>query len=316
MIGQEIARQLDKAKWEIYLYDDYSNPFCAKNDPIGTNVWPGPLSSAIDFLKPDVISHQAAVVGVGESMYAPFKYTRQNALFTAELIQAILDLNWEGRIIHASSMGIFGEQPHRAGEDYRHEPTSFYGLTKNFQEDAIMMLGKMRPGVWVNSLRYFSVYSSTFNPENPRTGILSIIVDQIMDGGPVVLYEDGNQTRDMIHVRDVAAIHNVLANGRNPRETINVCTGRSYTMSRIVEMVCQEFGYYKSVLFNGQHRMGDLYSSKGNNAALRSFYKEPMTPLWQGIREYRQFIEANRDKIKFGAVRRENEFIKNRGLVV
>lgn len=322
MIGQEIARQLDPKEWEVLLYDDFSNKFTPLEGYIGRNLFPGhTIHDAIELERPDVISHHAAAVGVGESMYNPLKYVEQNCLFTGELIQAIIDTGWKGRIIHASSMGIFGEQPEPADEFDEQFPSSFYGLTKKFQEDALNMLADTRGWIQVFSLRYFSVYSTTFNPENPFTGIVSIIVDQIMSGDGVELYDDGNQTRDMIHVAEVAEVHNRMISDVDFRKWrhpfLNVCTGVSLTMRDIAEMVCEEFGYTGIILFNGKKRVGDLYSSKGDNSRLMEFFPDMrFRSLKDSIRQYRNFIEANRDKITFGSVKRENENIAARGLVL
>lgn len=322
MIGQEIARQLDPNEWEVLLFDDLSNPYTPPEGYIGRNLCPGyTIHDAIELERPDVISHHAAAVGVGESMYKPLKYIEQNCLFTGELIQAIIDTKWKGKIIHASSMGIFGEQPEPADEWEDQWPISFYGLTKKFQEDALELLANNDKGISFVALRYFSVYSSTFNPENPFTGILSIIVDQILEGGHVELYDDGEQTRDLIHVSDVAKVHNLAMMPSlhwrwswNP--AINVCTGVSLTMRDIVSMVCEEFGYTGPVIFNGKKRAGDLYSSRGDNSRLMEIFPTmTFKSLKESIHEYRLFIEANRDKIQAGNVRRENANIAARGLV-
>lgn len=316
MIGQEIARQLDPKKWEVLLFDDFSNPFTPTEGYIGRNLSPGyTIHDVLEEEWPDVISHHAAAVGVGESMYNPLRYVEQNCLFTGELIQAIIDTSWKGELMHASSMGIFGEQMWPATESIDEFPKSFYGLTKKFQEHALWMMANNYPGIELCSLRYFSVYSSTFNPENPFTGLLSIIVDQILDGGPVELYGDGYQTRDLIHVRDVASIHNHILETGIRWESINVCTGESLSMREIATMICQEFGYTGEVIFNGKHRAGDILESQGGNALLLSEWPFKFISLKAGIREYREFIEANRDKIKAGSVKRENKNIADRGLV-
>lgn len=316
MIAQEIARQLDPNEWEILLYDDFSNRFTPMDGFIGRNVFTeGTIHEVIERERPDVISHHAAAVGVGESMYKPLKYVEQNCLFTAELIQAIIDTGWKGRIIHASSMGIFGEQFKPADEGEMEVPKSFYGLTKAFQEDALFMLKSSYPGIELSCLRYFSVYSPTFNPENPMTGILSIIADQILEGGPVELYDDGGQTRDMIHVKDVAKIHNRVLEANYTPPMLNVGTGRALRMGDIVRMVADEFGYKGEIRFNGKFRQGDIHYSQGDNRLLRQLFPMDFIPLEQGIHKYREFIEANRDKIKAGNVRRENQNIAARGLV-
>lgn len=316
MIGQEIARQLDPENWDILLYDDGSNVWSSREGYVGTEFF-GTMSleGILDMYQPDVISHQAAVVGVGESMYWPEKYIRQNAMFTGELIQAIIDTKWKGTILHASSMGIFGEQDEPAAEGTSEWPLSFYGLTKQFQENALVMLVNNYPGIVLCSLRYFSVYSSTFNPENPFTGILSVIVNQILDGGPVEMYGDGTQTRDLIHVRDVASIHNHILENGVEWESVNVCTGRSFTLEQIVNMVCWAMDYRGPVLFNEKQRAGDIHSSQGDASRLRSFYPNPLMGLEQGIKAYCDFVKANRDKFKAGSVKRENQNIQARGLV-
>ena len=295
MIGQEIAKTLDSSEWEVYLFDDFSNEYTPKSGFIGELV-DLPLYDLIKVINPDVISHHAAMVSVGRSMYSPSLFFRQNVQFSADLIQVLIDLKWQGRMILAGSMAV-------------HDVQSFYGLTKKTQVEMFTIWAKTY-GNPLTVLNYYSVYGTNSDPSNPYTGILSIIVNQILTRGKVELYDDGGQTRDMIHVSDVAKYHNIhLKCGLTG--TYEVKTGVTWPMYRIVSKIQEAMGTNVPVVFNGEKRAGDLYSTpKGLGTGVVSW--EPID-INQGIAMYVKWIKDNNIK-PLPTVEAENKLIKDKGL--
>ncbi len=326
MIGQEIIRQLLKKKnWLIVVFDNFSNEY-RRNEPLieHENVVYEKNSSLLQVIgayNPSVISHQASLVSVGESMANPERYLKNNIGITAELIQAMLDLKWKGLVIHASSMSVYEDLPLSVrNEDQNMWPTSFYGISKLTQEMMLELYSKIS-GNTVVLLRYFSVYDTKFNVNNTATGIFNIFANQYLSEGKIEFYGDGTATRDMIHVSDVAYMHNkaIQKKWAYPRHEINVGTGIATTMNEIVArlMDCMvENRARVPVFFNGKKRMGDIYHSKADIGRAKDEKIAPKTfvKLEDSIRKYGEFIKNGKFTIT-NKVSDANKELEKRGLV-
>ena len=189
------------------------------------------VSDALDGI--DSVIHLAAEVGVGQSMYAIDRYVSVNDGGTAILFQALIDRPVE-RVVVASSMSIYGEGLYRtaagdAVEDARREPggwdpagpggfplvpvptpewkrpnlASVYALTKFVQERLTLTVAPAY-GMQGVALRLFNVYGPGQALSNPYTGVLAIFASRLLNGERPLVFEDGEQRRDFVHVDDVA----------------------------------------------------------------------------------------------------------------
>jgi dTDP-L-rhamnose 4-epimerase len=223
----------------------------------------------------DVVFHEAARVGVGQSMYEIAEYTRVNVQGTALLLELLANRRSEHhirKILVASSMSIYGEGTYcrASGEavspplrpDAQLErgvwemldpetvealraaptpetkplrPTSVYAIGKRDQEEMVLAVGRAYriPAV---ALRYFNVYGPRQALSNPYTGVAAIFSSRILNGHAPVIYEDGLQSRDFIHVSDVVRA-NLLAMERPEAdyEMFNVGTGRARSILEIAQ---------------------------------------------------------------------------------
>ena len=185
----------------------------------------------------DKIVHLAAEVGVGQSMYAVDRYVSVNDLGTAALFQCLIDRPVK-RVVVASSMSIYGEGLYRdrdgalhqevlrgpRGADEGWDPTdaaghplvpvatpewkrptlaSVYAITKYVQERLTLTLAPAY-GMEGVALRLWNAYGPGQALSNPYTGVLAIFASRIHNGKPPVIFEDGRQMRDFVHVEDVA----------------------------------------------------------------------------------------------------------------
>jgi len=186
----------------------------------------------------DAVVHLAAAVGVGQSMYEIEAYTDINIRGTAVLLETLLRRP-VGKLIVASSMSIYGEglycsrdgracapmprsprqlasgswelhdeqgqvlEPVPTPETKTACPESIYALSKQTQETMCLIFGRSY-GVPVVALRFFNVYGERQALENPYTGVLAIFAARYLTGKPPVIFEDGQQRRDFVHVRDLA----------------------------------------------------------------------------------------------------------------
>src|SRR5919109_1802958 len=213
----------------------------------------------------DGVFHLAARVGVGQSMYEIEDYVAVNELGTATLLQLLSQRPVE-RLVVASSMSVYGEglycdpegrpavpmprtaaqlraqrwepldregralQPAPTAEDKTPDLASVYALSKYAQERMCLLVGEAY-GIETVALRLFNVFGSRQALSNPYTGVLAIFAARLLNGRPPVVFEDGRQRRDFVHVRDVArAFHLAMTTPMARQQVINIGSGRSYTV--------------------------------------------------------------------------------------
>jgi len=225
-----------------------------------------------------VIFHQAAAVGVGQSMYEIRKYADYNSTGGANLLDLVVNetsiRDTVEKIVVASSMSIYGEGqylceecgivypklrtteqlqqkdweircPHcdalvehmGTEEDKPLFPTSIYAITKRDHEEMFLVTGRTYHIPTV-ALRYFNIYGTRQALSNPYTGVAAIFSSRILNNAPPVIYEDGRQSRDFVHVSDIVQA-NVLAMEKSEAdyEMFNVGTGINTSVKRVAELL-------------------------------------------------------------------------------
>ncbi len=241
----------------------------------------------------DCVIHLAAEVGVGQSMYEMARYVGANDLGTAVLLEQ-LTRHPVARLVVASSMSVYGEGAYRtidgepapgaqcghrddatgwdpvdvAGRPLSPEPTneakpvdlaSIYALTKYCQERSCLIVGAAY-GMEVVALRLFNVFGPGQALSNPYTGVLANFGSRLLNGHPPMIFEDGQQKRDFVHVKDVAhafrlAAETAAASGH----VINIGSGHSYTIERVATLLADAMGLsHLQPLLLGKTRAGDI----------------------------------------------------------
>jgi len=244
-----------------------------------------------------VVFHYAAAVGVGQSMYEIRRYVEANTLGGANLLDILAnEEHGVEKVIVASSMSIYGEGKYDCGEcgvtypqlrsdpqlrerkwemrcphcgrEVRPLPTdenkplypsSIYAVTKRDHEEMFLCYGRAYRIPTV-ALRFFNVYGPRQALSNPYTGVAAIFSSRLLNHQPPVIYEDGLQSRDFIHVQDVIRA-SLLAMERVEAdyEVFNVGTGRPLTILEIARVLIDSLadaGLEPEVA--GQYRRGDI----------------------------------------------------------
>ena len=245
----------------------------------------------------DAVVHLAAETGTGQSMYEVARYTDVNAMGTATLLQLVAagGLPRLSKLVVASSRAIYGEgryscaqhgviypqarssQSMARGDFDLHcpmcdavltaeatdEPTppaslSIYGLTKYFQEQAVLTVARAS-GLSAYALRYQNVYGPGQSLKNPYTGILAIFSNQARANAPIYVFEDGLESRDFVYIEDVVeATCRCLDPKHIEVDTFNVGTGTPTTVLEVAQSIVQLFDSSSSVAVNGAYRTGDI----------------------------------------------------------
>ncbi len=208
----------------------------------------------------DAVSHQAAMVGLGVDLSDIAEYVSHNDLATAQLLRALHTRRFDGRLVLASSMVVYGEggyacrehgaqpapprvpadldagrfepactvcgrdlEPRAVPEDAPADPRNVYAATKLHQEHLVTAYAR-ETGCSAAALRYHNVYGPRMPRDTPYAGVASIFRSRLAAGEPPLVTEDGGQMRDFVHVRDVARA-NVLALDSNAVGAFNVASG-------------------------------------------------------------------------------------------
>lgn len=242
----------------------------------------------------EAVVHLAAEVGVGQSMYEIVRYVGGNDLATAVLLEELIDTPVR-KIVVASSMSIYGEGLYVDAQGRRHdriqrsaeamrlghwEPTgpdgqpltpvptdeekstslaSIYALTKYFQEQAVLVFGRAY-GIDATALRLFNVFGAGQALSNPYTGVLVNFAARLANGQPPVIFEDGLQRRDFVHVKDVArAFRLALEKPAAAGHVFNIGSGNAYAIADVATMLASAMGVPETTPeILGRARAGDI----------------------------------------------------------
>jgi dTDP-L-rhamnose 4-epimerase len=301
------------------------------------------LAKALDGI--DIVFHCAAAVGVGQSMYEIRRYTEANTLGGANLLDILAnEEHGVERLIVASSMSIYGEGKYecddcgvaypqlRSEEQLRERrweaccpdcgkemrplptdeskplyPSSIYAVTKRDHEEMFLCFGRAYRIPTV-ALRFFNVYGTRQALSNPYTGVAAIFSARILNGQPPVIYEDGLQSRDFIHVRDVVQA-NLLAMEREEAnyEVFNVGTGRPLTVLEIAQVLIDSLadGQMEPEIA-GRYRRGDIRHCFADIGKIeRRLGFTPQVSFEDGISDLVSWVKKQRVVDKFHFVARE-----------
>jgi dTDP-L-rhamnose 4-epimerase len=294
----------------------------------------------------DVVFHEAAEVGVGQSMYEIQRYVRANDLGTAVLLEAILARQTQiKKLVVASSMSIYGEGaytcPHcgpvapqlrssqqllerrwevecpKCGRDLSPAPTteekplfptSVYAVTKQDQEQFCLAVGRSY-GIPAVALRYFNVYGTRQALSNPYTGVCAIFSARLLNGNRPLIFEDGEQTRDFVHVSDIVQA-NLLAleTDRADYQAINVGTGVPTSIRTVSRLLARGLDLDLEPEIVSKYREGDIRHCVADISKAKSLLAyEPKVSLERGIPELLSWVRAQAAKDKVESATAELE---------
>ncbi len=271
----------------------------------------------------EAVFHLAAQVGVGQSMYELQRYIRDNSLGTGILLEALLKQKKAIRkLVVASSMSIYGEGSYQCKDCGKINPrersleqlqkgiwemncphcqgavtplatdeekplycSSVYAITKKDQEELCLIWGKSYRIPTV-ALRFFNVYGTRQSLSNPYTGVAAIFASRIKNNNPPLIFEDGLQSRDFVHVSDIVrAILLALNNDAMKWEAFNVGTGKPMAVLDIAKTLLKIYKKDISPSVVNQFRAGDIRHCFANIRKIRVMGFTPKVKFEEGIRE-------------------------------
>jgi dTDP-L-rhamnose 4-epimerase len=265
-------------------------------------------------------------------MYRIADYTHTNVLGTALLLDVLAnDPHGVTKLLLASSRSVYGEGaylcarcgvvypsmrsldslqenqwdptcPHCFGsiqtigtpETARTSPGSVYAATKLAQEDLVRIAAGAL-GIPFLIFRLQNVYGEGQSLNNPYTGILSIFSNRIRQGKEILLFEDGHESRDFVHVSDVAeAMALGLTSSGGDGLTLNVGSGAPVTVETIARNLKRQFHDSRAlVIVSGQYRLGDIRHNYADMSLIRNRLEfSAQVPLEEGIVRFVRWVKT------------------------
>ena len=293
------------------------------------------------------VIHLAAEVGVGQSMYAIDRYVSVNDGGTAVLLQALIERPVK-RVVVASSMSIYGEglyrtqdgallddvtRPGRSVEGWdprdaqgrrlipiatpeskRINLTSVYALTKYTQERLTLTVAPAY-GMEGVALRLFNAYGPGQALSNPYTGVLAIFASRLQNKQRPMVFEDGEQRRDFVHVEDVArAFILALEHPDAAGQVFNIASGQDVSILEVGDALASAMGVpHLSPEVMGKARVGDIrhcFADIGHARAVLGY--EPRRNFADSLGEMVEWVAQQRAEDRVQHARSE---LEQRGLV-
>ena len=288
-IGSNLVRLLLSKSIRVRVLDDLSTGYRDNLEGL-----------PVDFLEADVrdadvvakamqqvhwVFHLAACVGNIRSIEDPCRDGEVNVLGTVNVLEAARRAGVQS-VVYSSSAATFGELVTMPiSEDHPQEPDSPYGVSKLAAEKYVLCYGRLH-GMRVVCLRYFNAYG--INQRYDAYGnVIPIFAERLLRREPLVIYGDGEQTRDFVNVRDVAEANYAAATCPKTSGVYNIGSGSSISINELARMVQDASGIQAVSIEHAPPRQGEVKHCKADIAnAVRELACEPQVDLLAGLREY------------------------------
>lgn len=224
----------------------------------------------------DTVFHLAASVGHQKSIEFPLQDAETNVQGTINVLEAVKKAGAK-RLVYSSSAAIYGEtSPVPITEDHCCKPSSPYGCTKLCAEKLCLTYAKLY-GLGIVCLRYFNAYG-VGQQYDTYGNVIPIFLARLQAKQPLVIYGDGEQTRDFVNVRDIARA-NLLAAQSKAVGAFNIGSGVATSINTLAK-------FFKGEVVHGPERPEVRHCVANISAARAAFNYFPATNLFAGLAEY------------------------------
>lgn len=288
-IGSNVAKLLLEEGHEVVILDNLSTGYRENLDLLPQAAFvEGDIRDGELVIKltqrVDVVFHLAASVGNRRSIDNPIQDSQINVIGTLNVLEGARQAGVR-KVVYSSSAGIFGELKHLPiAEDHPTEPDTPYGVSKLSAEKLCLVYANLYP-LEAISLRYFNVYG--VNQRYDAYGnVIPIFARWLLKGEPLVIYDDGEQTRDFVNVRDVAQANLLAAQAEGVSGAFNIASGVAITINHLAKLmrglVDEDVG-----VKHQPPRQGDVRDSLADvSLAEKVLGYGPSVEIEEGIKEY------------------------------
>lgn len=237
------------------------------------------------------VHHLAALVSVPESIFKPLECVDINVRGLINVLDAATRHRVR-KIVHSSSAAVYGDNPAPVKEtDLAPMPKSPYGITK-LDGEYYLQVYRENFGLESVSLRYFNVFGPRQDPASQYAAAVPIFIRKALSGEPIVIFGDGEQTRDFVYVRDVVKANVLAATSVGTTGVFNVALGRAITINELARTIVQESGS-RSTIVHEEERPGEIRHSLASIDRTMSGLKfAPRYSLLDGLAETARYMRS------------------------
>ncbi|NQT81078.1 MAG: NAD-dependent epimerase/dehydratase family protein [Candidatus Aminicenantes bacterium] len=296
-IGSNVVQLLLEQGHQVKILDNLSTGYFKNIKDIDAEFIKGDIRNEEIVQKAasqvDVIFHLAAHIGNVKSLQNPIEDSEINVLGTLNVLEAA-KRNGIKKIIHSSSAGIFGELQYMPiDEKHPLEPDSFYGVSKLTGEKHALCYGKIY-GMVVVCLRYFNAYG--INQRYDDYGnVIPIFSNRLLNNQPLIIYGDGEQTRDFVNAKDIAKLNLLAAEKATESGVYNVGCGKAITINYLASLM-QEVAGKKVPIEYAPPRKGEVRLCRADISAIqKTFGYNPDPDIKKGFEEYYEWFKNDNE---------------------
>ncbi len=288
-IGSHITRTLLEKGNQVRILDNFSSGRRENLTGLDVELIEGDLRDASKVAEAvkgmDIVFHEAAFVSVAESMEKPLECLDVNVTGTSIVFETARKAGVK-RVVIASSAAVYGDsEVYPLSEDSPLRQLSPYATSKRIDEKYAELFTNYF-GLEVAALRYFNVYGPRQRPDSMYAAAVPIFIRRMLDNKPITIYGDGDQTRDLVNVRDVVQA-NLLASEHPaaPGKIFNVCTGVETRLLDLLNILYKIFPDAPKHV-HAEPRAGDIYRSIGTpKKIMETLGFKPNVTLAEGLKE-------------------------------
>jgi len=194
----------------------------------------------------DIVFHLAARVAIRSSYEFVVEDSMVNVCGTAAVLRASQKAGSIRKIISTSSMAVYADVPDPTPlrETYRTEPVSPYGISKLAAEQLTHSFGKTT-GIDTVVLRLFNTYGPG-QKYSPYVGVVTIFINKLRSEEQAIIFGDGEQARDFVHVEDVVSGFLGAMDADVRQETFNIGSGQARSVNSVYETIAKHLGVTRS----------------------------------------------------------------------
>ena len=292
-IGSNLAERFLNEGWTVHIID---NLVTGKRENLPTNatfheldIRDAKAAELISSVKPDVLAHLAAQMDVRRSVEDPVYDASVNVLGTLNLVESVRKHSPRTRVVFASTGGaLYGDNTTPPNfEDFKKDPESPYAVSKLTAEYYLAYYGRVH-GLDTAATRFGNVYGPRQDPHG-EAGVVAIFCGRILQGRPLTIFGDGQQTRDYVYVGDVAEAMFYAATKPLPpvglldARGFNIGTGLGTSVVDLAKILLEEAGTTVPIEF-APRRPGEAQESFLDvGKAERLLGWKPRVPLREGL---------------------------------
>ena len=278
-IGSQVAEAYLNEGHDVVILDDLSTGF-EKNLPSKSKFYRLNIADpkVVDILvreKPDLVNHHASRINIPRSVEDPAADAAESIVATISFLENCRKNGAKKFIFSSSGAAIYGDEEYfPAGEKSPTNPRTPYGIGKLTIEKYLQFY-RNTYGTAFTALRYANIYGPRQNAFG-EAGVVAIFAHRLMSGEPIVIYGDGNQTRDFTYVGDIVRA-NLLALEPNVQGIFNLGTGVETTVNQLVSLLEKMLNVKASVSFLPER------AEQRRSCLKPSLLQNRITPLKEGL---------------------------------